>query len=151
MFNELNNIPLSENSLSILYSANNIDYELVELFNDFSQSLLLLIFNTYLGDDVTTSSDKVKHFNWCWEENIKNFKEEGIIFEDDDEAFNHYLEFMVNFFYMIDKKEDLKEVTMTIRVIWASIFSYKKIKTPREVDKFLKIYTLMKKTLKKGV
>lgn len=151
MVDRFNNRPLSEDSLNILYSANNIDYDLVELFNDFTQSLLLIIFETYLGDDVLTDSDKMKHFDWCWEKNIENFKKEGIIIKDDDEVFNHYLEFMLNFFYLIDKSDDLEEISMTIRVIWTSIFSYKKLKTKKEVDKFLKIYSLMKKTLKKGI
>ena len=143
-----NNTPLSENSIMILYSANNIDYDLVELFNDFSQSLLLLVFKTYLGDDISDSEDRILHFNWCWNKNISNFKEEGIHFEHSDESYEYFLEFMINFFYLIDKKNDYKEIVMTIRLIWSSIFSYNKTKTPTEVDNFFKIYSLLEKSLK---
>lgn len=149
MFNiNQNNTPLSINSLKILYSANNIEYDLVELFDDFSQSFLLLIFNTYLGDEITNSEDKVKHFNWCWNKNISNFGEEGIFFEDSDETYHYFLEFMINFFYLIDKRRDFNEITMTIRIIWSSMFNYNKAKTTNEVDNFFKIYSLLEKSLK---
>lgn len=145
-----NNTPLSQNSLAILYSANNIEYDLVELFNDFTQSLLLIVFNTYLGDEVSSNKDKINHFNWSWNKNISNFKEEGINFESFDELHDYFLDFIFNFFYMVDKTEDLEEITLTIRVIWVSIFSYNKTKTTSEVDNFFKIYSLLEKSLKKA-
>jgi|AntRauMFilla1563_2_1112583.scaffolds.fasta_scaffold00362_4 hypothetical protein len=143
-----NNLPVNENSLAIVYSANDIDYDLVSLFNDFSQSLLMLVFETYLGDDITSSEDKLNHFNWCWLQNIENFKKEGIVFSENTTLHDYFLEFLINFFYLIDKENDLEEIIMAIRLIWTSIFSYDKVKTNLEVDNFLKIYKLMEESLK---
>ena len=66
--------------------ANNIIYEKLELFSDFSQSLHLLIKNTYLGETnlpndtkITLSDDdNEKHFDWCWKKLLDNFHKEGI-------------------------------------------------------------------------
>lgn len=143
-----NDIPLSENNLIALYKANNIDYDLVELFNDFSQSLLLLVFKTYLGDDITSSEDKINHFNWCWNKNIINFEKEGIYFSNTDESYDYFLDFMINFFYLIDKTDDLNEIIVAIRLIWTSVFAYDKPKTTLEVDNFFKIYSLLENSLK---
>ena len=54
--------PLSENSVAVIYSANNISFGRCELFSDYVQSLLCVIFNTYLGDEITEEDDRLKHF-----------------------------------------------------------------------------------------
>ena len=66
--------PLSENSVNVLLSANNIKYDCAQLYSDFVQSLFTLIFDTYMGDDITSEIDRIYHFKWCWKKNIENFK-----------------------------------------------------------------------------
>ena len=68
------NKPMSKESIGILYATNGIRYDKCELFNDFILSLLMLIFDTYMGDDIMTPSDQEAHFKWCWNKNIENFK-----------------------------------------------------------------------------
>ena len=141
--------PLSEDSVAVLYSANNIRYEKCLLFNDFVQSLLTLIFDTYMGDDFTSDEDKVNHFKWCWTKNINNFKEEGIHFNESKEAYDYFLEFMMEVFYTLNDKDD-RNVPITIRTLWISVFSYNKLKTRSDMDNFIEIYKILDESLKKG-
>jgi hypothetical protein len=141
--------PLSEDSVAVLYSANNIRYEKCLLFSDFVQSLLTLIFDTYMGDDFTSDEDKVNHFKWCWNKNIDNFKEEEIHFNESKEAYDYFLEFMMEVFYMLDDKDN-RNVPITIRTLWISVFSYNKLKTRSDMDNFIEIYKILDESLKKG-
>lgn len=140
--------PLSEESVTVLYSANNIRYEKCLLFSDYVQSLLTLIFDTYMGDDFTSDEDKVNHFKWCWNKNIDNFKEEGIYFNDSKEGYNYFLEFMMEVFYKFKDKNN-RNVPITIRTLWVSVFSFNKLKTRSDMDNFLEIYKILDESLKK--
>lgn len=126
----------------------NVSFELTQLFNDFSQSLFIIIFKTYLGDDISSPEDKLNHFNWSWNKNLDNFKEEGIIFHDTDLAYDYFLEFAVTFFYLIDKEDSLAEIELSIRLILAKLFTFNEGKTNREIENFLKLYKILEKTVK---
>ncbi len=142
--------PLSENSIAVLYSANNIRYEKCLLFSDYVQSLLTLIFDTYMGDDITSDDDKFKHFEWCWNKNIENFKDEGIHFGTTNSSYNYFLEFMMEVFYTITTKGGKEHIPITIRTLWLSVFSYNRMKTRSDMDNFIEIYGILEKSLKKG-
>lgn len=139
--------PLSENSVAVLYSANNVSYEKSMLFSDFVQSLLTIVFDTYMGDDITPVEERPKHFEWCWKQNIKNFNEEGINFSDNKESYNYFFEFMNEVFYSIDDKNDKEHITTNIRVLWLFIFSYNNVKSRSDVDNFIEIYNILEKSL----
>ncbi len=140
------NKPISREATLILYDANNIKYEKCELYSDFTQSLLRLIFNTYLGDDVTNLEQQNKHFKWCWDKNIDNFKKEGIDFES-LKLYNYFLEFtLVVFYSAIDKKNQDYTDKQLLR-IWYNIFDYNKVKTSSDIDTLVEIYLLFEHTL----
>tara|TARA_B100000927_G_C16440040_1_gene459363 strand:+ start:341 stop:817 length:477 start_codon:yes stop_codon:yes gene_type:complete len=141
--------PLSENSISVLYSANNINFERCELFSDYVQSLLSIIFDTYLGDDITEDDDKIKHFEWCWIKNIENFEKENIKFSIKSESFDYFKEFMIEVFYNVELKEENK-IKPIIKNLWNSIFSYNGTKTSSDMDNFIEIYKILENSLKKG-
>src|SRR6478609_3366581 len=99
------NNPMSRESVEILYEANNIKFEKCDLYGDFVQSLLMLVFNTYMGDEYTNLDNQFKHFEWCWDKNIKNFEEEGIFFNN-MKLYNYFLEFVFEVFYSNPDKEN---------------------------------------------
>jgi len=144
--NNDNNI-LSLESLNILYKASNVDFMLVDLFNDFYQSLNLLIFETYLDDENYSDDDKIKHFNWCWFKNISNFKDEGIVFSTNEEIYDYFLNNKIDFYYSLDKENCRDEIELSIIVLTESILSHNKKKTNKELEIFLKIYKLLKKSI----
>ena len=140
---------LSKDNIKVLYKVNNIEYELCSLFNDYVQSLFALIFDTYMGDDFTPKLDRLKHFSWCWLKNNDNFKKEGIIFEYNEETYIYFLDFINEIYYNVKNKEKQKHLPITIRTMWLSILLYDIKKSRSDLDNFIEIYKLIKKTLKK--
>jgi hypothetical protein len=142
--------PLSEGSIAVLLSANCIRYERVQLYNDFVQSLFHLIFDTYMGDNFTSEPNRFAHFKWCWDRNINNFKNEGIIFENTEEAYDYFLEFIYETYYSVPEKENKPKMTSTICELWEKLFSQNTIKTRSDIDNFLDVYNILDNSLKKS-
>lgn len=124
-----------------------IKYEITELYGDYIHSLILLITETYLGDDITPDNQRINHFKWCWDKNISNFKEEGINFKDTKESYYYFLSLMVNSFYSVDKN-DYEELVVTLRIIWVTLFNFNSPRNINERTNFNKIYIILSKSLK---
>lgn len=140
--------PMSRESIEMLYESNNIKFEKCELYSDFVQSLLLLVFNTYMGDENTNLENQFKHFKWCWDKNIRNFEEEGIFFNS-QKLYNYYLEFVFEVFYSNPDKDNYDDNEKGILRTWSDIFSYTSIKTNSDVDTMIEIYNIFEQSLKK--
>jgi hypothetical protein len=141
------NNPLSRESVLVLYAANNIKLEKCELYSDFSQSLIRMAFDTYLGDDVTDIEQQIKHFKWCWGKNIDNFSKEGLSF-DNEKLYHYFLEFMLEVYYGLSNKEENTNTNKNTLKLWFNIFDYHKTKTNSDVDTLIEIYTLFNSALK---
>ena len=141
--------PLSETSIAILYDANSVRFDKCQLYSDFVCSLLMLVFDTYLGDVITTEKQQIEHFNWCWNKNISNFKDEGIEFKSINELLSYFKEFMVEVFYAIEDKDDKPYINENLISLWEYIFDYKKPKSRSDIDSFIEIYNIFEKSLKK--
>lgn len=156
MSNNRNNIkfmkyistPLTDDSITILYTANNVKFDRVTLYLDFILSFLHISFDTYLGDDIMTQEDQINHFNWCWDKNLENFKIENIHFKDNLELRNYFKEFMVEIYYNLDGKDGNNNVNDNIISLWKHIFNYKGVKSRADVDSFIDIYNIFDKSLK---
>ena len=142
------NNPMSKESIEFLYEANNVKFERCELYGDFVQSLLMLVFNTYMGDEHTNLENQFKHFEWCWDKNIKNFEEEGIFFNN-QKLYNYYLEFVFEVFYSNPDKENYEDNEKGILRVWNDIFNYTSIKTNSDIDTLIEIYKIFDQSLKK--
>lgn len=142
------NTPISRESVELLYQSNNIVYEKCELYGDFVQSLLMLIFNTYMGDKHTDLDNQFKHFEWCWNKNIANFKEEGIIFNN-PKLYNYFLEFVFEVFYSNPDKDKYSDNEDGILSVWYDIFNYNSVKTNSDIDTLIEIYKIFDESLQK--
>lgn len=141
--------PLSESSVAILYDANNIRFDRCQLYSDFVCSLLMIVFDTYLNDVITTEKQQLEHFNWCWNKNISNFKEEGIEFIPIKELHSYFKEFTFEVYYAIEDKDNNEYINNNLILLWEYIFDYKKPKSRSDVDSFIEIYNIFEKSLKK--
>jgi len=139
--------PLSEATIDMLYNSNNIMYEKVMLFGDFMKSFIDLTIKTYMGDNITDSTQKINHFQWCWDTTKNNFKKENIIFYDTLELENYVLEIMVELFYLSPDKELYGENSIRLMALWDNVFSFDVIKTQSDMDTFLELYKLFDKAL----
>jgi hypothetical protein len=141
------NTPMSKESIIVIYGANNIKYEKCELYNDFVQSLLMLAFDTYMGDDVTNIDEQENHFKWCWDTNISNFKSEGVMFQN-IKLYNYFLEFMLEVFYTSTDKSIFESSGRNVLALWDNIFDYNRVKTNADMDTLIEIYRIFEKSLK---
>ena len=141
------NRPISKESIAILYSTNNIIFEKCELYSDYVQSLLRLVFDTYLGDDITSVEQQIKHFKWCWEKNLSNFKNEGINLGS-SKLYNYFLEFLLEVYYTSIDKNDNNELDKNLLKLWKNIFNFNSAKTQSDIDTLIEIYLIFEKSLK---
>lgn len=141
------NTPMSKESIAILYLSNDIKYEKCELFRDFVLSLINLVFDTYMGDDITNSIEQINHFRWCWNKNIENFKKEGITIGD-KKSYSYFLEFMTEVYYPNKQKEENSNIRFNINKLWSFIFDYNNIKSRSDVDTLVEVYKMFENSLK---
>lgn len=140
--------PLSDDSITILYTTNNVKFDRVKLYFDFIISFFELLFDTYMGDDITDEEQQKNHFNWCWEQNIINFKKEDIFFEDNRDLRIYFYDFTREIFYNLDGKENNPHVKNNIITLWSHLFNYGGRKTRADLDSFVELYSIFDKSLK---
>ena len=141
--------PLSQTSLNVLYSANNIRFERCQLFSEFIEGLIINIVDTYMGDKLTSPSQRLEHFKWCWDKNIHNFDMEGIYFNDTKQVYDYFKRFMVDSFYDSSDKDNTNYSKDHLIKVWKYIFNYNTNKTRSDVDMFIEVYKMFEKTLQK--
>ncbi len=141
------NTPLTKESIEVMYKANDIIYEKSELYNDFIQSLIDLIFITYLGDDMMTVDRRIEHYNWCWNKTVERYKKENKDFSDNQLTREYFHLLLIDVYYVIDDKESKPELTINIKKLWEYIFNYRTTKPKLDVDTFIEVYKLFNKTL----
>ena len=131
--------PVSDEELQFWVDSNDICYQKLELFEDFTKSLVLLIYKTYLGDTEgqetnisITEEDNLKHFEWCWNKNIENFKKEGVYFGEKGD----HKEFVQSFFEETFYKQKIKEVKMSLNKFFDEVFNLDKLPTKALLQQF---------------
>lgn len=143
--------PLDGDDVELWFNANNIILEKVELYCDFSISLLNLMNKTYLGfDDVNnetkiklTEEDNLNHFKWCWKKTVENFKKENINFEMEGEHFEYFLTFFKDIFY----NQENHLVRQGLVKFFKELFDIKKTFTKADLDLLTDLYKTMEKNL----
>jgi hypothetical protein len=130
------NVPMSRENMELSYNENNIRYEKCELYSDFIQSLIMLVIETYLGDDITNATEKRNHFRWCWYRNIERFESEGIFFNS--QLHDYFLDFMLEVYYPVTYKNDTQ--ASHILKLWKFIFDYKSLKSKSDLNNMIDVY-----------
>jgi hypothetical protein len=145
--------PVPNEDVEVWFNINNIIPEKGELFFDFCHSLFTLMNQTYLGEDeqpsetrvIMSEEDKTKHFKWCWETTVNNFKKENINFSVDGEHYEYFLTFFTEVYY------NQKNVTVrsAISGFFKDLFDKKKTFTKSDLDLYTEMYKLLDKSILK--
>lgn len=130
--------PISREEILSEFTKNNIRYDRCILYSDFIQSLIHLIFDTYLGGYITDKNERINHFRWCWNTNANNFKEEGLNVEN-KEIYSYFLTFMTDEFYSLDEKDQNASKTEILK-LWLYIFDYDNLKSVYDLDTLIELY-----------
>lgn len=145
--------PISHEDVLVWFEANNIIYEKLELFSDFSLSLHELVIKTYLGETnvpndtkiILSNDDNEKHFDWCWKKLLDNFEKEGIKFSNRGEHYEYYKAFFLDIFYN-QKEERIRE---SVGQFFDELFDMEKGFTKSDLDMVATIYKFLDKNIKK--
>jgi hypothetical protein len=143
--------PIPKEEVEIWFNVNNMIPEKGELFFDFCYSLYTLMQQTYLGDEDSPSEtkiqmeddDKKKHFLWCWNKTIDNFKKENLFFQENGDHFEYFETFFLEVFYH-QKSDDVKN---SIKKFIIELFDKDKTFTRSDLDLYTEIYKLLDKHL----
>jgi hypothetical protein len=143
--------PMSNEDVEIWFNMNNMTPEKGELFFDFCHSLYGLMGQTYLGGDDARNEtnvslndeDKRKHFQWCWNTTIGNFKKENIKFSTEGEHYEYFISFFLEVFYN-QKNKSVKE---SVGVFIKELFDKNKTFTKSDIDLYTEIYKLLDKNI----
>jgi len=142
---------LDPEEVDIWFRVNNIIPEKMELYYDFSFSLFFLIKSTYLGNSENnnetkvemTEGDNLKHFEWCWNKILENFKRESITFEFEGE----HREYFFNLFQEIYYNQNKDVITNSIDNFFIDLFNREKPFTQVDLDLIYNIYKTLDKNL----
>lgn len=142
---------LDPEEVDVWFRVNNIIPEKMELYYDFSYGLYLLIKKTYLGGNQInnetkvemTDEDNTKHFNWCWDKTLFNFKKENIIFEPKGEHYE-YLKSLFGELYYKHSKDVIKNSADTF---FNDLFDMEKPFTQVDLDLIYNIYKTLDRNL----
>ena len=129
--------PLGNDEIDVWFKSNNICFEKLELFFDFSYGLNKIVNETYLGETSEMSEeDKQNHFMWCWKKNIENFERENIIFNINGDHLAYFIEFFNEIFY----RQSEKKVRDSISTFLNETFNLNTSFTKSDLDIILNIY-----------
>jgi hypothetical protein len=106
---------------------------------------------TYLGGDDARNEtnvslndeDKIKHFRWCWNTTIGNFKKENIKFSTEGEHCEYFISFFLEVFYN-QKNKSVKE---SVGVFLKELFDKNKTFTKSDINLYTEIYKLLDKNI----
>jgi hypothetical protein len=143
--------PINSEEVEILFRANNVIREKMELYSDFTLTLNILVVETYLGEDDTpketkinlTEEDNKNHFKWCWNKTIDRFKDENIIFKQYGEHFDYFKSFFDEVFYSQTDKLSRNSVEK----FFIELFEMTETFTQSDLDTLITIYKLMDKSI----
>ena len=149
-FNEFFNYiqsPISKESVLITLNNEGVVHQRVSLYGDFILTLLKYCFDTYMGDDITNEEQQSKHFNWCFEKTVDNFKSEDINLGTLIELREYYREFLVEVYYSMPNKISGKDKIDNIYLFWKQLFDYNTTKTKADIDCLLSVYKLFETSI----
>lgn len=144
--------PMKEEDIRTWYMAHNIIPELNELFRDFCFSFYLLLVDTYLGDNhqvITetkigmTNEDKNKHFDWCWNKTLDNFKKENIYFKFKQADYEYFKSFFFEVFY----NQDDIEFRDALRTFLQELFDLNRPASKSDLEMYTDVYKTLERSL----
>lgn len=134
--------PLTQEQLSYLNKLHEVSIEKCEVFRDFAISLQVTIYDTFLGDDVINTDDKLQgHFNWCWTKILDDFSMEDLFFAEKGEHYYYFLNFFTDTFYNVEYKDQLD--MNTAEDYWFNIMRIDGLKTKSQYDVFIQTYKIL--------
>jgi hypothetical protein len=139
--------PLNHTLVGDLYRKHNITHIRMHKYGEFIISLLQTCFDTYMGDDVTDHEGRIKHFNWCWNKTVSDFRVENTYFGVNLEIKNYFKEFIFEVFYNVENKLDNIINQKKMILFWQRIFDINSPKTKADMDCLISVYSMFESSI----
>jgi hypothetical protein len=138
-FNRFLNKKVEEDVIDLFYRKNLVNPIKVELFREFTLSLLETIHDTYPGDDVDQENYYLNHFTFAFKKIVSNFKEEHLYFNGDEKEVFDYFYLTLEETYYSDKNKST--IIIYLKDLYEKIFDMENFnKTQSDLEIFLDLY-----------
>jgi hypothetical protein len=141
--------PIPNDEVIVWFSVNNMIPEKIELYGDIFKGIHQLITDTYLGDTGTetkislTQEDKLKHFEWCWNKLLDDFRKENIHIKKEGVHKDYFWEFLKDTYYNQSDENVRKSISVFIR----EVFDLSKPFTKSDLDILTELYKALEKNI----
>lgn len=143
--------PVEEEEVQVWLNIHNIIPEKCELYYDFCIALIMLMRETFLGEETIsketrielTEEDNRKHFEWCWDKIIDSFKKENILFNRRGDHFQYFWSFFGEIFY----NQKNSAIRSSIEKFFEELFDRDFPFTKSDLDLLTELYKLLDKNL----
>jgi hypothetical protein len=135
--------PLDSSIIEKHIKDNHIILERIDLYISFIRSLYIKVIDTYLGDDVINSEiRKEEHFNWCWNNVVKDYRNEGFDFSTNTDLYEWFKTYFLVSFYL----EDKKYIKGIILESFEEAFDFNADKSQSDMDLLTELYEIFDKS-----
>lgn len=133
------------------YTKNDNKYtiikERVEIFEDFTLTLLNYIYKYYIDKESLSDDVDIKnHYSWCYKKTCDEFLVEEIDFRKNDELNEYYYAYYYSLLYK--KEENLPLIEYEI--FWKNIFDIDNQKNKTFINMFIEVYKIYDKSINKN-
>ena len=141
--------PIPNDEVIVWFSVNNMIPEKIELYGDIFKGIHQLISDTYLGDSGNetkinlSQEDKFKHFEWCWNKLLEDFKKENILIKKEGVHKDYFWEFLKDTYY----NQNDENVRKSIPVFIKEVFDLSKPFTKSDLDILTELYKALEKNI----
>ena len=141
--------PIPKDEVIIWFNVHNMNYEKIELYGDIFKSLNYIIIDTYMGDETNetrislTNEDKERHFDWCWNKMVEDFRRENIIIKHGGEHKDYFKSFFFDTFY----NQSERNVKESIPNFLVEVFDVEKLFSKSDLDILTELYKLLEKNI----
>ena len=140
--------PVEPDEFDFWVDSNNICFQKLELYRDFTLSLVRLIYKTYLGEDTMIETnirishdDDMKHFDWCWNRTIENFEKEQIYINRQGEHYEFFKGFLDETFYA----QSISAIKSSLDKFFDEVFDIETGFTKSDLDLLTTVYKTIEK------
>jgi hypothetical protein len=143
--------PVPDDEVQVWLNINNVIPEKCELYFDFCISLIMIMRETFLGEEkisketkiTLTNEDNKKHFEWCWDKIIDSFEKENVTFNRRGDHFEYFSSFFGEIFY----NQKNTAVRSSIEKFFEDLFDRDFPFTKSDLDLLTELYKLLDKNL----
>jgi len=120
--------------------------ERVEIFEDFTLTLLNYIHKYYIDKESLSDDTDIKnHYSWCYKKTCDEFLDEEIDFRENDELKEYYYAYYYSLLYKKEKNLPLIEY----EIFWKNIFDIDNQKNKTFINMFIEVYKIYDKSINK--